>query len=204
MSKLINFIYPDEPFKIEVGSGGNPQQGYVHVDVDESMPHLEAVCRMGKEALPFRDNCASEILSNHSIEHVHWIEVDLVVKDWLRVLAPGGKLFLRTPDLEFICKMYLAGKTTKEHPTDENNMVRIFGDVGPAEYANIKLFAGGNYAGNFHLLCFDFDMLKNLLERNGFVDVERVHIQPVFSPGEIQCIAKKPWFVKNANKTEFG
>jgi predicted SAM-dependent methyltransferase len=190
MAKIIGEI--QYPCKIEVGSGGNPQSGYVHCDVDERMPHLEAVCRMGKEALPFPDNCASELLSNHSIEHVSWLDVEFVVKDWFRVLQPGGRLFLRTPDLEFICKTYLERKTTKEHPVDESNMVRIFGDCGPSEWANIKLFAGQNYSGNFHMFALDMDMATRLFTRCGFKKISRLNIQPVFSPGEIQLEAYKP------------
>lgn len=192
MAKLLTQIDFSKPIKIEVGSGGNPQEGFVHVDVDESMPHLEAVCKMGKEALPFHDACASEILSNHSIEHVSWLDVEFVVKDWLRVLAPGGRVFLRTPDLEYICKMYLAGKVTPEHPVDESSMVRIFGDCGPWHWANIKLFAGENYPGNFHFFCFDYQNIKSFFERVGFVRCARLDIQPVYSPGEIQFECYKP------------
>lgn len=190
MARLIRNV--SFPCKIEVGSGGAPQPGYAHVDVDESMPDLHAVCRMGKEALPFPDNCATELLSNHSIEHVSWLDVEFVARDWFRVLSPGGRLFLRTPDLEFICKTYLAGKTTKEHPVDEGNMVKIFGDCGPAHWANIKLFAGQNYSGNFHYFAFDMEMLTQLLTRCGFIGVKRLDIVPVFSPGEIQAEAYKP------------
>jgi predicted SAM-dependent methyltransferase len=189
---LLRQVDFSKPVKIEVGSGGNPQPGYLHVDVDPGMPGLTAVCRMGDEPLPFPDGCASEILSNHSVEHVSWLKVDSVVRDWLRVLKPGGRVFLRTPDLEFICKTYLSGRRTDEHPTDEINMFRIFGDCGHSEWANIKLFAGQNYPGNFHYFALDMDMLTRLFTKCGFINVRRLSIQPVFSPGEIQAEAFKP------------
>lgn len=191
MSKLL--VQPDlsKPLKIEVGSGGNPQPGYFHIDVQEGMPDLHAVCKMGDEAIPLPDGSVEEILSNHSIEHVSWLKVDRVVRDWHRLLIPGGRIFLRTPDLEFICKTYVENKVTREAINDEAAMVERFGTVGPAEWANIKFFAGQDYPGNFHFLCFDFDMLKRFLSRNGFEKIERLHIQPVFSPGEIQLQAFK-------------
>lgn len=191
MSQILVEPNYEMPLKVEVGSGGNPQPGYYHIDVDQGMPDLHAVCRMGQEPLPLKDGSVDELLSNHSIEHVSWLTVDQVVKDWCRVLKPGARLFLRTPDLEFICKTYIAGKTTRESITDEANMVQRFGGCGPAEWANIKLFAGQNYAGNFHYFAFDWDMLKRLLERTGFEKIERLNIHPVFSPGEIQCQAFK-------------
>ena len=101
-------------------------------------------------------------------------------------------IFLLTQDLVFICKTYLAQKTTPEWPGDEAAAKQIYGECGPAEWANIKLFSGGDYAGNFHSLCFDFPMLQKLLKQTGFEKIERVHITPIFSPGEIQCVANKP------------
>lgn len=191
MARLLKKIDYNKPIKIEVGSGNNPQSGYYHVDINRGLPDLHATCVMGEEALPFPSECAEEILSNHSIEHVSHLKVDFVVRDWARVLKRGGRLFLRTPDLEFICKSYLERKITPEAPHDENNLKRIFGEYGPAEWANLKLFAGEDYPGNFHYLCFDMDMLTRLLKLNGFEKVKRIHIEPIFSPGEIQCEAFK-------------
>jgi ADP-heptose:LPS heptosyltransferase len=111
--------------------------------------------------------------------------------EWNRVLKPGGKLFFRTPDLEHICRMYLEGKKTKEHPDDEKFIKANFGEVTPAWWANIKLFAGQGYEGNTHYFAFDYDMAKGLLERFGFENIERVHIKPEFSPGELQVLAYK-------------
>jgi predicted SAM-dependent methyltransferase len=191
MAKILRHIDFSRPVKIEVGSGGFPQTGYLHVDIDPAMPDLDAVCEMGKEALPFPDGCAEEILSNHSIEHVSWLDAAKVVSDWARVLKVGGRLFLRTPDLDFICRMYIERKTTKEHPVDESNMVSVFGDYGSAHWANIKLFAGQNYKGNFHNFCLDMDMLTDLLKRNGFGRISRLTGEIVFSPGEICAEAFK-------------
>jgi predicted SAM-dependent methyltransferase len=191
MSKLLVEVDYSKPLKVEVGSGMYPQPGYFHVDVTEGMPDLGAVCKMGDEPIPLKDNSVEEILSNHSIEHVSWLKVDAVVRDWHRILKPGGRIFLRTPDLEFICKTYVEKKTTRESVLDEQAMVERFGTVGPAEWANIKLFAGQNYVGNFHYLAFDMDMLTRFLQRNGFEKIQRLKILPVFSPGEIQCEAYK-------------
>lgn len=191
MAHIIRPVDMSSPIKIEVGSGGAPVPGYVHVDVDPGMPDLHAVCKMGDEPLPYPDNCASEILSNHSCEHVSWLKAGDLFSDWLRVLIPGGRLFFRTPDLEFICKTYLAGKFTKEHPVDEGNMLRIFGEYGPAHWANIKLFAGQNYSGNFHLYCLDWDLAQQILTKTGFVNIRRLDIKPVYSPGELQVEAFK-------------
>jgi len=177
--------------KLEVGCGNFPQPGYIHLDV-RKFDHIDVVCDFSKEKLPFPDNDLDEILSNHSIEHISWRLLPHVVGEWHRVLAPGGRVFFRTPDLEFICRTYMEKKTTPEHPTDEGFVKEHYGTVTPAWWANIKLFAGQDYPSNFHFLAFDFDMAKQILEKHGFVRVKRLNIQPVFSPGELQIEAYKP------------
>lgn len=178
--------------KLEVGCGMNPQPGYMTLDVIKA-PHINYVCDFSKEPLPFHNDHIDEILSNHSIEHVSWRVLPFVLGEWFRVLKPGGKVFLRTPDLEFICRLYLSRKTTPEAKQDENYIHQYLSDeITPAWWANIKLFAGQDYPSNFHYLCFDFEMLKALLERMGFEKVTRVSVKPVFSPGELQVEAYKP------------
>lgn len=178
--------------KLEIGCGYNPQPGFEHLDV-RKLPHVEYVCDFAQEPLPFEANTLEEILSNHSIEHISFRKLPFVLGEWFRTLKPGGRVFLRTPDLEFICKTYLAGGTTPEWPGDEAFVkANLSTEVTPAWWANLKLFAGQDYPSNFHFLCFDFPMIKSLLERIGFDKVARLKIEPVFSPGELQVEAYKP------------
>jgi ADP-heptose:LPS heptosyltransferase/GT2 family glycosyltransferase/predicted SAM-dependent methyltransferase len=182
---------PRKPKKLEVGCGNFPQPGYIHLDV-RKFDHIDVVCDFSKEKLPFPDNDLDEILSNHSIEHISWRLLPHVIGEWFRTLRPGGRVFFRTPDLEFICRTYLQSKTTPEHPNDEGWVRDHYGAVSPAWWANIKLFAGQDYPSNFHFLAFDFEMAKLVLEKHGFVRVKRLQIEPVFSPGELQIEAYKP------------
>lgn len=179
--------------KLEIGSGYAPQPGYVHLDVRPDLPQIDVVCDFSKERLPFDNGKVAELVSNHVIEHVSWRKLPFVLGEWHRVLEPGGRLFFRTPDLEFICRTYLAGKTTPEWPGDEDFVKKhLARDVTPAWWANIKLFAGQDYPSNFHNFCLDFETAKTLLERYGFERVTRLEVQPVFSPGELQIEAWKP------------
>lgn len=180
----------DYPIKLELGSGRNPQPGFVHLDIDAGAPHVEIVHDIG-EPLPFPDCTVEEILANHCIEHISWRKIRQLVQECYRVLIPGGKIFIRTPDLEFIAKTYLANLKTPEYPPDEQFIREQFGEVTPSWWAILKLFSGQDYLGNFHYACYDFKTLREVFLQNGFVRVERVYVQPVFSPGEIQLVAFK-------------
>lgn len=180
-----------EPKRLEIGCGNYPHPGYLHMDV-RALPHVEYVCDFSKERLPFPDNDLDEIMSQHSIEHISWRKLPFVLGEWRRVLKPGGRVFFRTPDLEFICRTYLEGRTTPEFPPDEKFIQEnLSAQVTPAWWANLKLFAGQDYDSNYHYFAFDFKMAKELLERYGFENVRRLSIHPEISPGELQVEAFK-------------
>lgn len=180
----------EENLKLEIGCGTNPQPGYIHLDV-RALPGVQVVCDFSKEKLPFKDETFVEIYSSHSIEHVSFRYLPHVLQEWHRVLKPGGRVVIRTPDLEFICRFYLESKITPEWPDDEKFIKENFGRVTPAWWANLKLYAGQDYPSNFHFHCFDYSMLSEALFRYGFTRVNRVDLGRPISPGELQVEAFK-------------
>lgn len=187
---LMENLNTEENLKLEIGCGTNPQPGYLHLDI-RALRGVDVICDFANEKLPFKANTFVEILSSHSIEHISFRKLPFVFQEWHRVLKPGGRVVLRTPDLEFICKSYLEHKTTPEWPDDERFITENFGRVTPAWWANLKLFAGQDYSSNFHFLCFDFSMLSEALFRYGFTQVKRVNLGREISPGELQVEAFK-------------
>lgn len=154
---------------------------------------LTQVQTIGAPKLNYPNASVSQINATHCLEHVSWRKVMDVLQDWHRVLKPGGRLEIRTPDLEFIARGYLDGKTTKEWPADEEFIkANLHPEVIPGWWANMKLFAGQDNPANFHFNCFDFQMLKVCLERAGFGEVKRVRLDKEVSPGELQVEAVRP------------
>ena len=178
---------PNRQVKLEIGSGGNPQPGYIHLDCRTGLPHLDIVGDI-KRFLPLREATVDEILSHSSIEHVSWRNVRETLADWYRVLKPGGRAIIYTPDFRYLCRMYLEGKTD---PHLDNSYVelanRLFGAYTPSVWAMIKMFAGQEYPENFHYACYDFDLLKSILTSVGFAEVTR--IPPEYS---LRVVAFKP------------
>lgn len=98
--------------KLDLGAGENPAGGvgdkeWIHCDAHQ-FPCIEEICDLRK--LPFDDNYADEIYSSNVIEHFTLEEVPKVFEEWLRVLKPGGKMTIITPDVEHTCKEYVDGK----------------------------------------------------------------------------------------------
>jgi SAM-dependent methyltransferase len=91
--------------RLEVGSGGRPQPGYIHVDLDPFAWHVEAVAPAWH--LPFPDNWADEIVAVHSLEHVHPRFLVPTLVEWHRVLKPGGQLRVHVPNSPRIMQRFL-------------------------------------------------------------------------------------------------
>ena len=99
--------------RLEIGSGNSPTAGYVHLDIQTDLPKLNIVANVRK--LPLPDNFVSqEIRAIHIFEHFchpqfasgqqrqkYGTTIE-VLKECYRVLKPGGKLKIVTPDLEKI------------------------------------------------------------------------------------------------------
>lgn len=186
---------PVEGIKIDIGCGTNPTPGYVACDA-RRMRGVTHVFDFGAQRWPFKDGSVSEIIMQHSIEHISYRRLPFVLGEARRVLAPGGKLIIRTPDLRFMIDGYLSGKITKEYPPDQEFIAQNFGgdpnNLTPGWWTVLKLFSGQDYPGNEHRFCFDFETLASVLASQGFPNAKRFTDKPVWSPGEIYCEVLKP------------
>ena len=71
--------------------------------------------------LPLADGSADAVYSSHFLEHIPREQVPGFLRECRRVLRAGGIIRLVTPDLENICRAYLAARETGEE--DKANLV---------------------------------------------------------------------------------
>ncbi len=102
--------------------------------------------------LKFKDGEFDLVYASHVLEHFKRKDVLKVLKEWVRVLKPGGILRISVPSLNNIIKIY--GK--------KKNLDDV---IGP-------LMGGQTYKQNFHYNIFDFKNLKSYLSQAG---CEAVH-----------------------------
>ena len=86
--------------KLNLGCGDKILNGYINIDVVENRAgkHPDILCDL-RDLKIFPDDFADEILSVHVIEHFWKWEVDEILKEWIRVLKPGGKIIIECPNL---------------------------------------------------------------------------------------------------------
>src|SRR5215831_6563373 len=93
--------------RLEIGSGNRPTAGFEHLDFDPTLPDLQ-YCADFRNLDFIENDTFDEILSVHCIEHIPWREIKATIREWVRVLKPGGKIRIVTPSLRFICDAFVS------------------------------------------------------------------------------------------------
>ena len=117
--------------KLNLGCGDKILEGYVNVDVAESRfgKKPDVLCDL-RQLRSFENETADEILSVHVVEHFWRWEVVDVLREWMRVLKPAGKMILECPNLVSACETFLANPDMQAGPGPEGqrSMWVFYGD----------------------------------------------------------------------------
>jgi predicted SAM-dependent methyltransferase len=153
--------------KLQIGAGSSRLTGWLNTDIDPGtggLAFLDATTRF-----PFDDGEIHYIFSEHVIEHLTYDEGKFMAAEAFRVLAPGGKMRISTPNLtRFIelfddnpseeAKAYITGKLMwHEWPREPNPAAIIL---------NLQMSSWG------HKFMYDIDTLGAMLRRVGFQNVQ--------------------------------
>ncbi len=165
---IADYLRDHEIVKLQLGAGSSRLEGWLNTDIEpgDGLAYLDAT-----ERFPFDDGTVHYIFSEHVIEHLTYEQGKQMIAEAFRVLAPGGKMRVATPDLmQFIAlfdkepgeeaKAYIVGKLRwHEWPTEPN---------APAIILNLQLSSWG------HKFVYDYPTLAASLTAGGFVNPRRV------------------------------
>lgn len=175
------------PVRVELGSGPHGIPGFLHVDAVKT-GNVDVAADIRKlDWIP--DNSVDELYSAHAVEHISYTEIMPVLAEWYRVLKSLGKLTIKMPDLDFLCRAYVEGI----HSTEEI-MIGIFGGFsdfpgGPDGWEKIsgnpswkrgsiqdgRIASPGVYTEwGAHKALYTFNSFKVRLGEVGFRTVERI------------------------------
>jgi len=95
-----------ETKKLEIGGGANSRskEGYLQMD-SKDLPGIDVVGDVRK--IPFKDNELDEVYGHWILEHFYYREISDILKEWYRVLKPGGLLHLVTNNGQAHIESYL-------------------------------------------------------------------------------------------------
>lgn len=145
--------------KVNLGSGDTPIPGFLNVDALPDAPGVDLVADISKPPLPIEDGSADIVYASHVLEHFPHGETLGLLRDWRRVLRPGGRLLVAVPDLEVVGRM----------------LVERHGWFTPPNAPWVGAVYGGQKDQyDFHKAGFTAPWLAYLLGEAGFGEVRRV------------------------------
>jgi SAM-dependent methyltransferase len=119
------------PLRLNLGCGDKILPGYVNVDVVEARAGMrpDVICDL-HDLAPFDDASADEILSVHVVEHFWRWEVREVIREWARVLKPGGRMVVECPNIRSACETFLQDpeRFSREDQEGQRTMWVFYGD----------------------------------------------------------------------------
>ncbi len=137
--------------KLNLGCGIVYRPGYINID---KFDKRVADTFSDAISLPNESSSVDIIEAIHLLEHFDHIHSIYALSEWLRVLRPGGKLIIETPDMELSVKKFNANDTARQDST-------------------LRWIFGTGSSGMSHGTGFSYRSLKTTLEEIGVTGVTR-------------------------------
>jgi predicted SAM-dependent methyltransferase len=165
-----NYLRTHEVKKLHLGGGG--LRDWLNSDLCPS--HWKIVRLDATQAFPLPDASFSFVFSEHMIEHVPVAGARRMLAECYRVLRPGGRIRLATPDLARVVRIHAA-----TDPTSQDYLRwAIAHNRLPADLPADAVVINSLFHDHGHQFLYDEPALAALLRAGGFGEVRR------YAPGE--------------------
>lgn len=141
---------PFSPIMLNLASQGEIIDGFINIDQN---PQKDKEIKGDIRKLNYKDNSIEIIIAKNILQVFSHREFSQILKEWNRVLKPGGTLLLSVPDLKSILTAYVQGKLDFEE-----TQKAIFGN-------QVNEF-------DYYYNAFDENSIQIALTHTGFIIIE--------------------------------
>lgn len=157
--------YEHKGVKLNVGCGTDYKKGWINIDnnSDNNIKRLDLNWDLLKP-LPIPSNSADYVFSEHFFEHFNIEDAQMIMRDLMRVLKPGGVMRIAMPDLKWVVNNYL------HTPINKDPVIKNFGFdfvKTRAEWMNMSFRWWG------HQWLYDWEELERRIKDAGFEKIEQ-------------------------------
>jgi len=177
----------DGRIRLDLGAGDKKQAGWISVDFGtferKTLHKLEHQQRVeikpdvtaDLRALPFPDDYADEARAIHVIEHFYPWHAEDAVREWVRVIKPGGQLAIECPCLDKVMKLW--------------DVPQI-----PPAMTYWALYGDPRYKDELmtHHWCYSQMQLMKLMANSGLVDLRPEQVQFHHPIRDMRIVGVKP------------
>ncbi|WP_295388952.1 methyltransferase domain-containing protein [uncultured Thiodictyon sp.] len=150
--------------KLNLGCGGSlvTSDDWINLDYAPANASVQQADLLAR--LPLAAGSVAVVYSSHFIEHVPRSHVPGILGECFRVLRPGGVMRLVLPDIEEMCREYLARREASEHEKADFVVVEMIDQC-------VRLTGGGELGQLYRRYAADparhSEMIDYLRARNG-------------------------------------
>lgn len=163
-----SYVNSQQVRKLQIGAGPNTLEGWLNTDkllTSRGVIYLDAT-----KPLCF-ENCTFDyVFSEHQIEHLTYKEGFSMLRECYRVLKPGGKIRIATPDLETLIGLHTPDKSELQQRYIKWIIDTFLPQVGVYRESFVINNAFRNW---WHQFIYDRATLQSAMEEVGFVDITR-------------------------------
>jgi predicted SAM-dependent methyltransferase len=158
---------------LDVGCGANAHSDFINLDF---LWHPKVdVCWDVSNGLPFSDGSMQGIYSEHCLEHFSLPAAISLMREFRRLLMPGGTLRIVVPDAELYLRTYVAHMTGNTETSFPFGKSEAFEGMWTPILSVNRLFYHDRESLSGHCVMYDFDLLQTMLLHLGFSWVEKRH-----------------------------
>jgi predicted SAM-dependent methyltransferase len=164
--KIAEYLKTHPVRKLQLAASNNLIPGWLNTDVflnHDAVVYLDATRRF-----PLDDNTFDYIMAEHMIEHVEYPAAQVMLRECYRVLKPGGRVRIATPDLRVLMALYTCEKTNMQSHYIEWAVTRFMPDVRECQ----DVFVINNFFRAWgHCFLYDQETLHQVLSTSGFREI---------------------------------
>lgn len=120
------------PVRLHLGCGSVKLEGWINVDGEYMQHDPGVVIHDITKPFPLADNTVDEILTVHVIEHLNRSMVPVMLREWHRILRPGGRAAVEWPDMLKMCREIVQNPAvfwSEDRRVLKRTVLGIYGDT---------------------------------------------------------------------------
>lgn len=166
------YLAQDGVRKLQIGAGPTQSPDWLTTDIGVT-PSGQAVYLDAARPFPLPDASFDYVFSEHMIEHIPYAAACSMLRECLRILKPGGRIRIATPDLDRLLSL----KGPEPSALQMEYLRWITRVMLPSGTPVSPTFVINNQFYNYgHQFLFDEACLRGALSEAGFVDIRRMPV----------------------------